>query len=252
MFKNVASQKIQMYVYDYSTGDGKTGDSTNLVAYISKDFGSVTSLADTTATEIHSTNARGWYIWDLSQTETNADALLFTGTSTGSTRVAGQLIYTDPPLYTGLSVDASGRVDVIKVAGTTQTAGDIIGDTNDIQTRIPASLDSNGFMKSGLQAINTDTTAAGNLAKTTRVILRGIVQTSGTTTTAIATSSFDVPGIATDQFKGRIVTFDATTTTTALRGQSTDITGSSIATAPILTVTALTTIPQVGDTFSVT
>ncbi len=155
-------------------------------------------------------------------------------------------------------VDASGLVDANMVkagptgSGTAQTAGDIIGDTNDIQTRLPAALDSNGFMKSGLQAINTDTTAANNLAKTTKVILRGTVQTSGTTTTTIATSAFDVAGIATDQFKGRIVTFDANTTTTALRGQSTDITGSSISGTPILTVTALTTSPAVGDTFSVT
>jgi cell division protein ZapA (FtsZ GTPase activity inhibitor) len=42
-----------------------------------------------------------------------------------------------PPTNWNLhSIDANGRVDVIKVAGTTQTAGDIIGDTNDIQTTL--------------------------------------------------------------------------------------------------------------------
>lgn len=55
----------------------------------------------------------------------------------------------DPqPLGTaGLSVDANGRVDVIKVAGTTQTAGDlkaslntVQADTDDLQTRTPAAL----------------------------------------------------------------------------------------------------------------
>lgn len=39
-----------------------------------------------------------------------------------------------------LAVDASGRVDVGAVAGSAQTAGDIIGDTNDIQARLPAVL----------------------------------------------------------------------------------------------------------------
>ncbi len=143
------------------------------------------------------------------------------------------------------------RDEAGKVAGTTQTAGDIIGDTNDIQARLPAAL-SSGNMKVDILAINTDATAAANLAKTTKVIGRGTVQTSGTSTTLVATSAFSTPGIATDQFKGRIITFDADTTTTALRGQATDITGSSIGSTPIFTVTLLTTIPAVGDTFSIT
>ena len=44
----------------------------------------------------------------------------------------------------------------------------------------------------------------------------------------------------------------ADTTTTALRGQSTDITASSAASNPLLTFTALTTAPANGDTFSIT
>ncbi len=156
-------------------------------------------------------------------------------------------------------VDASGLVDAntVKVgptgAGTAQTARDIgtsvliSSGTGTGQLSV-----SSGVIAADVTKINTDATSAANLAKTTRAILRGTVQTSGTTTTAIATSAFDVAGIATDQFKGRIVTFDANTTTTALRGQATDITGSTISTTPVFTVTALTTIPAVGDTFSVT
>lgn len=55
-------------------------------------------------------------------------------------------------------VDAAGLVDanVVKVgptgSGTAQTAGDIIGDTNDIQTRLPAALVS-GRMDSSVGAI---------------------------------------------------------------------------------------------------
>lgn len=102
-----------------------------------------------------------------------------------------------------------------------------------------------------LTGINSDTTAAGNLAKTTRAIGRG-TSTTGGTTTSIPTSAFTPNGAVADQFKGRIITFDADTTTAALRGQSTDITASTNAAAPVLTVTALTTAPAAGDSFSVT
>ncbi len=44
-------------------------------------------------------------------------------------------------------------VNVTHVADTAQTAGDIIGDTNDIQTRIPAALTANGNMKSSVLEI---------------------------------------------------------------------------------------------------
>jgi len=92
---------------------------------------------------------------------------------------------------------------------------------------------------------------AANISKTTQAIGRGTVG-AASTTTSIVTSAFTPNGAAADQFKGRIVTFDADTTTAALQGQSTDITASSNAAAPVFTVTALTTAPVSGDTFSVT
>ena len=99
--------------------------------------------------------------------------------------------------------------------------------------------------------INGVAAGAVNISKTTQAICRGTVG-SASTTTSIVTSSFNPAGIATDQFKGRIVTFDIDTTTTALRGQSTDITASSISATPTLTVTALTNAPASGDSFSIT
>lgn len=101
MFKNVASQKIALFVYDSTTGAPKTGDGANLTPYVSKDYGTVTVLGTTTATEMDSTNAKGWYSFVLTQGETNADALLFSGkSSTANAYVVGSLIYTDPPSYT--------------------------------------------------------------------------------------------------------------------------------------------------------
>jgi len=66
-----------------------------------------------------------------------------------------------------LVVDASGLADAntVKVgptgSGTAQTAGDIIGDTNDIQARIPAALGANGNIKADVRDFNgTAATAA--------------------------------------------------------------------------------------------
>lgn len=130
------------------------------------------------------------------------------------------------------------------------TAATVHSDLDDIQTRLPAAL-VGGRMDSNASALNGDATSAANIAKTTRAIGRGTV-TVGASTTSIPTSAFAPAGAAADQFKGRIITFDADTTTTALRGQSTDITASSNNATPTFTVTALTSTPASGDTFSVT
>lgn len=101
MFKNVASQKIAVYAFDATTGVPKTGDAAQLTAYVSKDFGSVTVLGDTSATEMDATNAKGMYLFDVTQTETNADCLIFTAkSSTSNIYIAPQTIYTDPASYT--------------------------------------------------------------------------------------------------------------------------------------------------------
>lgn len=84
MIKNQAGQTIELYAYDYSTGAPKTGDAANLTFYVAKDGGSVTALADTSAAELSSTNAPGWYRCDLSAAETNFDNALFTGKSSTS------------------------------------------------------------------------------------------------------------------------------------------------------------------------
>lgn len=126
MFKNVASQKIALFAFDTTTGAPKTGDSANITPYVSKDYGTVTVLGTATATEMDATNAKGWYSFVLAQAETNADALLFTGkSSTANVSVVGVLIYTVAANFSTLVVDGSGRVDVSKIAGTSQTARDI-------------------------------------------------------------------------------------------------------------------------------
>lgn len=144
------------------------------------------------------------------------------------------------------------QADVAKVGGTAQTARDlgasvlISPGTGTGQLSVAS-----GVIAANVTQLNSDTTAAANIAKTTRAIARCTVSGSPTTT-SIPTSACAPSGAVADQFKGRIITFDADTASTALRGQSTDITASTSSATPTLTVTALTTAPVSGDTFSIT
>lgn len=125
MFKNVAT-KIAVFAFDTATGVGMTGDAANITAYVSKDYGSVTALADTSAAEMDATNAPGWYVFDLAQAETNADALVITGkSSTSGVSVVGQQIFTTPNRFSSLVIGASGVADAntVELAGETVIAG---------------------------------------------------------------------------------------------------------------------------------
>lgn len=116
MFKNVASQKIALLAVDSATGRPKTGDAANITAYVSQEFGTATALTDTTATEMSSTNAPGWYWFDLTQAETNADALLFTGRSaTTGIDIIANLVYTTPARFTTLAIATDGGTKVTSI-----------------------------------------------------------------------------------------------------------------------------------------
>lgn len=193
MLKNVSSQKIALFAFTAADGTPKTGDAAQMTFYVNKDWGAVTALGDTSAAELSSTNAPGWYICDLTQGETNANALHFTGkSSTGGVVVVGALIFTRPANFTSLVIDSSGRADATAVmvgpsgAATAQTAGDIIGDTNDIQTRLPAALTSDGNIKS-------DTLRLGGTLQTGRDIGGSVLLSPGTGTGQVNLSSGRVP-----------------------------------------------------------
>lgn len=142
MFKNTSGQKLTVFAFDSTTNLPKTGDAANITAYRDLDDGGVTVLTDTSATEKDATNAKGYYIFDLSQAETNGDKILFSAkSSTGNIVVVAvpAVVYTFPatgilaPATAGrtLVVDASGLADanMVKVgptgSGTTQTAADL-------------------------------------------------------------------------------------------------------------------------------
>jgi hypothetical protein len=194
------------------------------------------------------------------------DALFGTTALATATNITGGTI-TTVSAVTGLT---ASNLDATISSRASQTSVNTIDDFLDTEVQaildavdtevaaIKAKTDSLTFTVAGKvdsnpTAINGDATSAANLAKTTRAIGRGTCD-AGSTTTSVVTSAFLPVGVAAnaDQFKGRIITFDADTTTTKLRGQSTDITASSAAAAPTFTVTALTIAPASGDTFSVT
>src|ERR1035437_9737678 len=82
MQKNIGSQKLIVFAFDSTTNLPKTGDAANITAYESLDWGAVTVLGDTSATEMDATNAKGYYLFDLTQAETNGNTIAFSAKTT--------------------------------------------------------------------------------------------------------------------------------------------------------------------------
>lgn len=183
------------------------------------------------------------------------------GTSDGMKLVAGTGGVDLRANQTGnLTGNVTGSIGSVTgaVGSVTGAVGSVTGAVGSVTGNVGGNVNGNvvGSVASVTAAVSADVTkingnasSASNLQRSTLAIGVGTADT-GSTTTAIATSSLTPAAIVVDQFKGRIVTFDDATTTTALRGQATDITGSS--TGGVLTVTALTNAPAAGDTFTIT
>lgn len=107
---------------------------------------------------------------------------------------------------------------------------------------------SNANLYANIKAIDDDTSAQTNLKRGVLGTVLGTVDVGSTTTSIVTSSLSPAAGIA-DQFKGKIVTFDSATTTSNLRGVSTDITASS--NLGVLTVSTLPTAPASTDTFTI-
>ncbi len=108
--------------------------------------------------------------------------------------------------------------------------------------------DANGRLDANVAAINTSAAAAVNQGQAALAIARGVV-TTGSSVTSIVTSSITPAAAVTDQYKGRVVIFDAATATANLRGQATVISGST--SGGVLTVAALSDAPASSDSFGI-
>lgn len=88
MLKNEPNQKWRVIAFR-SDSTRVTGDAANITAKIAIDHGALTPLTDTNPTETED----GYYLFDLTQAETNGDVLeLYPESSTGDVLVLG-----DPP-----------------------------------------------------------------------------------------------------------------------------------------------------------
>jgi|WetSurMetagenome_2_1015567.scaffolds.fasta_scaffold01970_3 hypothetical protein len=81
LLKNSTGQKVPVYAYD-AYASPITGDAANITTQLSKDYGVSGALTDTNPVELDAINHPGWYVFDLAQSETNADVLILTPTST--------------------------------------------------------------------------------------------------------------------------------------------------------------------------
>ena len=95
MFKNVASQKIAVFAWDNANGLPKTGDAANISAQISIDGAATAATNDVAPTELDATDAKGVYLFDMLQAETNGDLIILSAVSaTADIDLLPVIIYT--------------------------------------------------------------------------------------------------------------------------------------------------------------
>lgn len=190
MFKNVATT-IALFAFDSTTGVGKTGDAANITAYVSKDYGAVTVLADTSAAEMDATNAKGWYTFSVAQAETNADALLFSGkSSTSNIQIVACYVHTTPNRFTTLVINTAGSVPLVS--------------NFKINTALPA-----------FEFIMTDSTdhnpATGKTVTVTRSIDGAAFGASANSPSEVSAGSYSID-LAAGDLNGRVIMFKASAT----------------------------------------
>jgi hypothetical protein len=97
IYKNKASQKVAVFAWDIAADAPKTGDAANITAQISLNGGACAALTDTNPTELDATNAKGVYVFDLTQAESNADMVILSAvSSTADIELEPLIIYTEP------------------------------------------------------------------------------------------------------------------------------------------------------------
>lgn len=163
MFKNVAA-KIELYAFNATTGVPVTGDAANITAYVSKDYGACTVLGDITATEKDAVNAKGWYLFDTTAAEANADALLFTGKSaTANIVIVGRNVYTRPVNFSTLNINAAGSVGIQNRVKSGQVLTSFPFTMTDSTNHNPTA----GATVTATRSIDGGTAAAGTLSAVT-------------------------------------------------------------------------------------
>lgn len=248
MKKNVASQKIGAQMCSATDGSEFTG---SVTVYVTGDAG--TQAAGSVGSGACTHEGHGYHTYAPAQAETNYDLVAFTFVGTGAIPTTVQVFTAFP--QTGdsfglIGTAGAGLTNINLPDQTMNITGDITGNLSGSVGSVTGAVGSVvAVVSADITKIGTDTTA---LTAFKRAVLGNVIGAVGaaSTTTSIVTSSLTPAAAVIDQFKGRIVIFDKDTATANLRGQGTDITASTA--LGVLTVTALTTAPANGDTFTIT
>lgn len=209
-----AQRRVPVHLVDATDGitteTGITG-----AGRVSKN-GGATAASTNNIVEIDSTNMPGAYYLELTATEVNTLGIVvvrFKTAATAEFQTAIEVVALNPydavragltalpnaaaeaagGLYTRgsgagqINQANNGNVDanVVRVGGTSQTAGDIMADTNDIQTRIPAAL-VGGRIDANVGAMGANVMTAAAAAADLTTELQANLATSAALTTAQA------------------------------------------------------------------
>lgn len=128
MQKNVAGQKWTVFAFDRTDNTPKTGDAANITANLRIDGGAANAIDDTNPTELED----GFYVFDITQVESNGDMILISPESTTSNiQVIGVpgVIYTTAPNSNVLGIESDGDLTKVNALNghTAQTADHTAG-----------------------------------------------------------------------------------------------------------------------------
>jgi hypothetical protein len=145
----------------------------------------------------------------------------------------------------GLPISDLGGLDLDAILDDTSSTiptliAGVQSDTDDIQSRLPASL-IGGRMDSDVEAINNSTLAAIRLALSTEVIVIGEVEAGTLSTTQMTT---DLTELTTNHYVDRVILW----TSGPLKDQATDITAYD-SVGGLLTFSAVTELPIATNAF---
>lgn len=122
--KNVAGQKWVVFAFDRTDNTPKTGDAGNITANLRIDGGAANAVDNTNPTELED----GFYVFDLTQAETNGDMILNSpASSTGDIQVIGVpgVIFTVAPNFRAMGIESDGDLTKVNALnGHTAQTGD--------------------------------------------------------------------------------------------------------------------------------
>jgi len=155
MKKNVANQKWRVFAFDTTDNTPKTGDAAQITAKISLDYGAAGAITDTNPTETED----GYYLFDLTQSETNADDLaIYPESSTLDIQVVGVPgnHVTTPNYFADLGIESDGDMTKVNLCAnttlvdTTTTNTDMVGTDNALlAANVPTNFSSLGIESDG-------------------------------------------------------------------------------------------------------